>query len=204
MRKILYIIFCISVSSSLWAQKSEYSPVVDLKSFEEGYTAYAQKLNSLQASMTQNKYLSFMKKPITMKGKFYYEKENHLCMDFQQPQKMTFLLDGKQILIQEDGRKDQRINANNKLFQQINGIMMDIVKGKMLHQENMDVEVLENKEFYKLKAFPTAKKIKEFYKSFELFLNKQSMDVEKIKMFEVSGDYVVLEMDNTIINKKID
>ena len=65
---------------------------------------------------------------IISKGKFWFKKENKVRMEYMQPFQYLMILNNNNIYI-KDGQKENKISTgSNKLFQQVNRIVVDCVQ----------------------------------------------------------------------------
>src|ERR1700712_3019988 len=144
MRKIVVALcFCIPVFL-LQAQYSGYKSVADLAKFKEQFTAAAQRTQSIKADFTQEKSLSLLSEKISSKGKFWFKKSNLVRMEYNQPFQYLVIINNNDVFV-KDGQKENRVSTkSNKLFQQINRMMVDCVQGTALNNADFNIRVFEN------------------------------------------------------------
>ena len=100
---------------------------------------------------------------IISKGKFWFKKENKVRMEYMQPFQYLMILNNNNIYI-KDGQKENKISAgSNKLFQQVNRIVVDCVRGTAFSNTDFTVIVFENKSAYLIELTPLAKNFERYF-----------------------------------------
>jgi hypothetical protein len=112
------------------------------------------------------------------------------------------LNDGK-IFIKE-GQKESKFSANsNKIFQQINQILIDCVSGNMLNNTDFQARIFESGKSFLVEFQPLAKNLRELYKNINIVIDKKDYTATSVEMFEVSGDKTVIRFQNKELNAQI-
>lgn len=203
MNKILASLFSVFIFCSLQAQYAGYTAVKDIKVFRQQFAAASQKLNSLQSDFIQEKNLSMLSEKIISKGKFWFKKENKVRMEYTQPFKYLMIMNGSNIYI-KDGQKENSVSTNsNKLFQQINKIVVDCVKGTAFSNTDFKFNVFENKSTYLIELTPVVKNLQSIFKNINVIVDRKDFSVNSIKMIEPSGDYTNINFTNKILNTNL-
>lgn len=203
MNKILASLFSVFIFCSLQAQYAGYTAVKDIKVFRQQFAAASQKLNSLQSDFIQEKNLSMLSEKIISKGKFWFKKENKVRMEYTQPFKYLMIMNGSNIYI-KDGQKENSVSTNsNKLFQQINKIVVDCVKGTTFSNTDFKFNVFENKSTYLIELTPVVKNLQSIFKNINVIVDRKDFSVNSIKMIEPSGDYTNINFTNKILNTNL-
>jgi outer membrane lipoprotein-sorting protein len=185
------------------AQYPGYAAVSDLSKFREAFSAASQKTTSIKSDFIQEKNLTMLSEKITSKGKFWFKKENLVRMEYSQPFQYLMIINKNNVFI-KDGQKENKIStASNKLFQQINKITVDCVQGTTLNNSDFNYRVFENDKTFLMELSPTAKNLKEYFKSINVTVDKKDYSVTKIDMRELSGDNTVINFINKELNVTI-
>ncbi|WP_349314647.1 outer membrane lipoprotein carrier protein LolA [Chitinophaga sp. MM2321] len=165
-----------------------FKPVADLGPVKQQFTKAAQQTQSIQCDFIQEKNLSMLSDKIVSKGKFWFKKDNKVRMEYQQPSYYLLIINGKDIKIR-DAQKESKVSGkNNKLFEQINKITVDCVRGTVLDNTDFSTRISENAQYYRLEMVPVDKAMKAYFKTIVLLVDKQDYSVSKITMEELSGD----------------
>jgi len=203
MNKLTAILVFIIIAGSIKAQHAGYTPVKDTAVFRQQFATASQKINSVQSDFVQEKNLSMLSEKIVSKGKFWFKKDNKVRMEYNQPFQYLMILNNNNIYI-KDGQKENKISASsNKLFQQINRIVIDCVKGSAFSNTDFTINIFENKQTYLIELSPVAKNLKDIFKSINVTVDKKDYSVLSIQMNEVSGDYTLINFVNKQINASL-
>ena len=185
------------------AQYAGYTTVADLPKFKASFGAAAQKTNSIKADFVQEKNLSLLSEKITSKGKFWFKKDNLVRMEYNQPFQYLVVINKNNVLV-KDGDKENKISAkSNKLFQQINRMMVDCVQGTALSNPDFKVAVFENAGNWLVELSPIVKGMKDYFKNINIVLAKKDYSVNRLEMFEQSGDNTIISFTNKELNASI-
>ena len=203
MRRIILILLVLVIGISSKAQYAGYSPVTDLVKFKADFSAATLKTNSIKSDFTQEKNLSMLSEKIISKGKFWFKKENQVRMEYNQPYQYLMILNKDKVFV-KDGQKENKISTkSNKLFQQINKIMIDCMQGTALNNPEFKTRVFENKNNSLVELTPLTKAMKGLFKSFNVTVDKKDFSVVSIEMQELSGDNTLIRFTNKELNATI-
>jgi len=193
----------IFIATGVKAQQGEYVPVRDLEKFKEQFTAVAAKVQTIKSDFTQEKNLSMLSEKIVSKGKFWFRKENLLRMEYTKPYEYLMILNKDNIYI-KDGEKESRVSVkSNKIFQQINKIVIDCVQGQVFNNPDFNTTAFESKTAYKVELSPIGKTLKQFFTNIDVFIDKKDYSVTTIEMNENSGDNTILHFTDREYNTVI-
>lgn len=185
------------------AQYPGYSAVADLAKFKTEFSASTQKISAIKSDFVQDKNLSMLSEKITSKGKFWFKKESRVRMEYNQPYQYLMILNKDKVYV-KDGQKENKVSAkSNKLFQQINRIMIDCMQGTMLGNADFKTRVFENKTAALVELVPVSKGLKELFRSINVIVDKKDFSVTSIEMQELSGDNTIMRFTNKELNAAI-
>jgi outer membrane lipoprotein-sorting protein len=203
MNKLTAIFVSVIIACSAKAQHAGYTAVKDTAVFKQQFTTASQKISSCQSDFVQEKNLSMLSEKIVSKGKFWFKKDNKVRMEYNQPFQYLMILNNNNIYI-KDGQKENKMSASsNKLFQQINRIVIDCVKGSAFSNTDFRINVFENKQTYLIELSPVVKNLKDIFKTINVTVDKKDYSVLSIQMNEVSGDYTSINFINKQINASL-
>ena len=203
MNKLL--IFCVLLVTgfSVKAQYAGYTAVTDLPKFKTGFAAAAQKITTIKSDFIQEKNLSMLSEKITSKGKFWFKKESQVRMEYNQPFQYLMILNRDKVYVKDGAKENKMSSKSNKLFQQINRIMIDCMQGSALDNPDFKTRVFENKNNSLVELVPVAKGLKELFKTINVTVDKKDFSVVSIEMHELSGDNTLLRFTNKELNVTI-
>ncbi len=203
MRKTILLLLVLVSSFVTKAQYAGYTPVADLPKFKASFAAAAQKTTSIKADFTQDKNLSMLSEKITSKGNFWFKKDSRVRMEYTTPFKYLMILNKDKAYV-KDGAKESKVSTkSNKMFQQINKIMIDCMQGTALDNTDFKTRVFDNKTNALVELTPVAKGMKEMFKSITVIVDKKDFSVLSIQMQELSGDNTIMRFTNKEINAAI-
>ncbi len=203
MNKILIAFLLLSAVLAAPA-KSEFRPVQNEKEVGGKLDNMAKSLQSIQSNFHQERYIHFMNTSIDSEGKFWFKKENSLRWEYTSPFKYTVIINrGIVILSDHDGNANQFQVEGNKIFEQVNNIIVAAMSGDIVNNEDFEVQLLENNDYYLVKLKPLDKEVSKVVYEMEIFFEKSSLEIAKIKMNEPSDDYTLIRYSNRKINEPI-
>ena len=203
MRKTILLLLVLVSGFVAKAQYAGYTAVADLPKFKASFAAAAQKTNSIKADFVQDKNLSMLSEKITSKGNFWFKKDSRVRMEYTQPFKYLMILNKDKAYV-KDGTKESKVSTkSNKMFQQINKIMIDCMQGTALDNTDFKTRVFENKANALVELTPVAKGMREMFKSINVTVDKKDFSVVSIQMQELSGDNTIMRFTNKELNAAI-
>jgi outer membrane lipoprotein-sorting protein len=185
------------------AQPKGYTAVKDVSGFRQAFARESGKIHSIESGFRQEKVLSALTETIQSRGQFWFKRANKVRIEYKTPFLYTMVLNGDKMLVR-DGEKQSQINVrSNKLFQQINRIMIDCVQGTILDSKDFTARVFENDASYLLELTPTSKALREFFQIINLTVQKADYVATSIEMNEPGGDkttiyFIDRKLNNTI------
>lgn len=203
MRKLILLILILTSGFISRAQYAGYGPVADMVKFKAVFAAASQKTNSIKADFTQDKNLSMLSEKITSKGNFWFKKDSRVRMEYNQPFKYLMILNKDKVYIRDGLKESQVSTKSNKMFQQINKIMIDCMQGTTLDNTDFKTRVFENKTTALIELVPVAKGMKDLFKSINVIIDKKDFSVISIDMQELSGDNTIMRFTNKELNAAI-
>ncbi|WP_090656697.1 LolA family protein [Parafilimonas terrae] len=203
MNKLFLTVVFACACCAVQAQHAGYNAVKDIDVFKSRFAAASQKINSIKADFTQEKNLSMLSDKIISKGKFWFKKESKVRMEYTQPFQYLMILNNNNIYI-KDGQKENKISAgSNKLFQQVNRVVVDCVRGTAFSNADFKVNVFESKAAYLIELTPVAKNLQQLFKHIDIITDKTDYSVNTIVMNETSGDNTTMHFINKEINTSL-
>jgi outer membrane lipoprotein-sorting protein len=188
---------------SLNAQYAGFSPVADPAKFKTDFSAATQKIVSIKSDFVQEKNLAMLSEKIISKGKFWFKKENQVRMEYSQPYPYLMILNKDKVFI-KDGQKENKISTrSNKLFQQINKIMIDCMQGTALNNPDFKTKLFENKTNSLIELTPVTKGLKELFRSIVVLVDRKDFSVARIEMLELSDDNTLIRFTNKELNAAV-
>jgi outer membrane lipoprotein-sorting protein len=182
-----------------FAQYDGYRSVSNLDAFKQRFKTESAKVLSIESSFVQDKVLTALTEKITSRGKFWFKRSNRVRIEYVSPFTYTMIMNGDKLLLR-DGQKENRVNVkSNKLFQQVNRIVLDCVQGTMLESKDFSVRYFEDDKSFLMELTPTTKIMLEFFQTIVLKVDNKNFSVNSIEMIEQTGDRTTI----SFLDKKI-
>ena len=200
MHKFFCFVFLFVASNALLAQYAGFTALSDIPKFRTQFSSATQKTLTIKSNFVQEKNLSMLSEKIISKGKFWFKKDNLVRMEYTQPFQYLMIINKDKVYV-KDGLKENKVSSrSNKLFQQINKIMIDCMQGTTLGNTDFKTKIFENKAAYLIELVPTAKGLKDLFKNINVVVDKKDYSVNSIEMLEISGDNTIIRFTNKELN----
>jgi outer membrane lipoprotein-sorting protein len=187
-----------------FGQYPGYKAVSDLDGFKQKFTAGSEKIQTVASQFTQEKTLVALTEKITSQGKFWFKRSNKVRIEYIKPFTYLMVMNGDKVLLR-DGTKENRVNTqSNRLFQQVNRIMIDCMQGTVLTSKDFTARVFEDNSSYLLELTPTGKALKSFFATVVLVVEKNDYSVRSMEMNEAGGDKTTLVFTDKKLNTPVD
>ncbi len=158
---------------------------------------------SIESDFTQEKNLSMLSEKIISKGHFVFKKENLLRWEYNSPSKYLIVINKEKVVIKDEKKTTKYDMNSNKIFKEINDIMLSCVQGTIFKSNKFKTNYFENERYYKLELLPQVKNMKETFKKINLYFDKTVTSVTKIEMIEGNEDLTLLDFTNKKINAPV-
>jgi outer membrane lipoprotein-sorting protein len=112
-------------------------------------------------------------------------------------------MNGDKMMVKDEQKQTQVNVKSNKLFQQINRIMIDCIQGSILDSKDFTTRVFENDRTYLMEMRPTSKALKDFFQTILLVVEKMDYSVHSIEMNEPTGDNTIITFTNKKLNEQL-
>jgi outer membrane lipoprotein-sorting protein len=198
MNKFLFLIFL-----PLLGFSQNFKPVKDTLSLKQKIENMSKATNSIEADFIQEKNLSMLSEKIVSKGHFVFKKENLLRWEYQSPSKYLIVINKEKVVIKDEKKTNKYDMNSNKVFKEINDIMLSCVQGTIFKSNKFKTSYYENDKGYKLELIPQVKNMKETFKKINLYFDKNVTSVAKMEMIENNDDLTSLDFINKKLNAPV-
>jgi len=202
MRLILFILF-FNAHFLIIPHDNTYFPVKDPKAVVNELKSASTRINTIISDFTQEKHLAFLKNVIISKGKFWFQKENLLRWEYITPFKYIIVSNGEKFIIKDGSNIKEYDIKSNKVFQEINNLIISSVSGSLLEKKEFTFSIFQNHNSYLVKMTPTEPGMHKVLKTIELYFNKSDKNIYRVKMIEDKDDYTIISFENKKINEAI-
>lgn len=162
----------------------------------------AQKTQTMTVDFVQLKHLDFLSNDIETSGNLALKQPDLVKWEYIKPFKYSVLFKNNMLYINDDGKKSDVNMGSNKLFGQLNNLIVNSITGDLFKENEFDISYFKSSEDHEVLFIPKDTKLKKYISEFRLFFNDEAY-VIKVKMTEPSGDYTIITFSNRQINKPI-
>lgn len=206
MKTLITAILC-SFSIGLYAQYEGYKRITDSDALQQKIVQASKSQNTITCDFIQEKHLDYLSVVIKSKGKFWFKKPSILRWEYTDPYKYLIVINNGKITIKDDDKKNEFNLNSNKVFMELNDLIINSVNGTLVESDKYQLEMWEGKDTWLVKLTPRNAEIKKVLAHMELFFLKTDMSVDQIRMFETGKDYTIIKLIdkkfNTVINPSV-
>jgi outer membrane lipoprotein-sorting protein len=200
---LLLCVFLFFIPGITYPQQG-YTSIKNIADFKLRLTAAAAKVATIESNFTQEKNLNVLSDKIISKGKFYFKKEKSLRWEYSEPYQYLIILHDDKIILRDENMVSKFDVQSNKMFREINTIILGCVQGTLLHDEKRFSSAFsENSSYYLVKLKPLGNPLKESLSEIWIFFDRSDLTVSKLEMHENSGDYTNISFSLKKINQTI-
>jgi outer membrane lipoprotein-sorting protein len=201
---LVSILALAGAGGQVYAQYSGYKPVVDIAMFKKELATQSAKINTIASNFTQEKILTALTEKIVSTGTFKFKRSNKVRLQYMKPFTYLMIMSGDKMKVKDD-QKETHVNVrSNKLFQQINRIMIDCIQGTILDSKDFSTRVFQSEKGFLMEMTPSTKSLKDFFSNIVLKIEKADYSVSSIEMNEPSGDQTIMTFTDKRLNIAIE
>ncbi len=200
---ILIVILLIIIPVSTFCQPKGFTKVKNKQSTALKISYASEKLKTIESDFKQFKHLDILSDDILSEGHFSFKSPNLLRWEYTKPYNYLIIMNGSDMWI-NDGKKTKKYDTkSNKMFKEINDLMVGLLCGNILKSNNFSLELFTSNKYILAELIPQSPEMKEFLSSINIYFNKKDYTVSKVRMSEHSGDYTRIEFYNKKNNVSI-
>tara|TARA_R110002049_G_scaffold305515_1_gene502311 strand:+ start:86633 stop:87265 length:633 start_codon:yes stop_codon:yes gene_type:complete len=154
---------------------------------------------TITSDFIQYKHLDFLSNDIKSTGKLSYKSPNLVKWEYRTPFEYALIFKDETLYINNEGKKSNMDLGSNKLFEQLNKLITNSIKGDMFNTEEFNISYYENGVESEVHFAPKEQAFSDFIKVFHLIFNEKG-EVTTVKMVEPSDDYTQIIFSNRIVN----
>lgn len=191
------------VLASFFATGQNFKPTENAEAFKKQFETESKKISSIKSDFVQEKVMTMLTEKIVSHGEFYFKRADKVRIEYKTPYSYLMIINGNQ-MFSKDGNKESRINvSSNKMFRQVNRIIVDCVQGTILYNKDFASKILENESLYLLELTPQTKTLKGFFQLIRVQIEKKDYSVSLIELDEPGGDKTTMRFSKKHFNEAI-
>ena len=145
-----------------------FKTVKDTTALKQKIESMSKATTSIESDFTQEKNLSMLSEKIISKGHFVFKKENLLRWEYNTPSKYLIVINKDKVIIKDEKKTTKYDMNSNKVFKEINDIMLSCVQGTIFKSNKFKTSYFESDKYYKLELIPQVKNMKDSFKKINL------------------------------------
>ena len=202
MKLISTILLAIS-TLTIFAQNGNFNKVKNFETIAAKLNTASKNTKSIDSDFKQFKHLDILENDLKSTGHFCFYAPDKVRWEYMKPYEYLIVMNGNMMWIKDNGKIKKYDTRSNKMFKEINDLMVGMLQGKILKSNKFDIEFYEDSKRILAKLKPKSADMQEFLNEMQLYFDKKNYTVLKIKMLEQSGDYTLIEFYNRKMNIKI-
>ncbi len=204
MNKLGFLVVWLGLGSTMVAaQSTDFKKMEDAQAFVEKLQIKMGQSASMKANFVQTKHLSALSEDIEIKGEVFYRQPSNLRWEYTEPIRYVMVMTKGVVYINDEGNVQKFKTSSNKVFKQINDMMVGSLNGALLANEDFDKEFFKNKQYYKTVLIPKNKDMRQYVSRMEILFDVKSLDVQEVRLIEETGDYTAIQLEGLSYNESI-
>lgn len=163
----------------------------------------AETTKTIKSDFIQYKHLDFLSNDIITKGELHFKSPNLVKWAYTEPFEYSVIFKNETLFVDDEGKKSQVDLGSNKMFKQLNQLIIKSVKGDMFDEQEFNIAYYALPNGSEVHFSPQDSKLLEYISSFQIIFSAKG-DVEQVKMLEPSGDYTKIEFKQRTLNSRLD
>lgn len=199
MYRFTALLYVLLLSFTIFGQ--EMKPITKAVEFEKKLRDAAGKIQSVESSFRQEKFMKVFSDKMVSTGMFYYRKPNKISLQYEKPMQYAVTINGDKLQTVTGGKKTTVNLGSNKMMAQMRSLIEASMIGNIsaLGKE-YDLQYFQSDSEYFVKISPTSKAIKAYIKEIGITFDRQTMEVRRLRMTENNDDYTDYIFTNSQYN----
>ncbi len=205
LNKLVIILLSLTLVIPAFSQAPNgFTEVQDINTVKEMISENADETNSLSSDFIQEKYLTMMEEVLISRGQFLFRQENDVRWEYHSPINYAIVINNNQFMINNDGKISTFDTESNKLFKEINNMILMAIQGNFVNDPGFQASFFKDKSCYLTILKPQDEILKNILETIEIYFEKESMAVAKVKFIEPEEDFTLITFTNRKKNTKLE
>lgn len=145
-----------------------------------------------------------MEEVLVSEGRFLFRKENNVRWEYHTPINYAIIIRDDLFTINNDGKISDFSTESNKLFKEVNNMIVMAIKGDFVENPDFDVSFFEDDRTYLARLKPNDEILGDILEYIEIKFSKANTAVTEVKFIEPGEDYTRISFYNRKANIEID
>ncbi|MBE0648091.1 MAG: outer membrane lipoprotein carrier protein LolA [Bacteroidales bacterium] len=196
-------LFVLLASSFMAGAQQKPLDAATIQQIKKGVSQASAKTNTISSEFTQEKEMRILNDKIISSGRFYFKKDRLLRWEYIHPFSYVIAIRGDVITIQDEGEVKSFNTQSNKVFSEVNRIIIGSVNGTLLEDDSFKASYIQNRDHYVVSLTPVSPSLRESLSRIMIFFNKTNFTVDKLEMYESEGDFTRIAFTTKELNKPV-
>ncbi len=162
-----------------------------------------EKVNTIVCPFNQEKHFEILENAILSKGTFYYQKDDKVCMSYNDPQGDLLLINGEQFVMITNGKTQSKNAQNKNKFGSLKNLLFACFQGDLNSIGNCSFNYSEDASSYIIDV-EMKKKNRILPDKLHLRYDKSNYLLTYMEMEESNGTKTIYKLEGKKINTSID
>lgn len=198
------ILFLVIIGfSSFRAGQEDFRVLKDVDTFINKINIYSAETNTIKSDFIQEKHLTMLEEVLISEGHFVFQKENNVLWEYKGPIDYAIIVSDGKFTIRDGDKVNAFDIESNRMFREINNMIITSVSGNFLNNPNFESAYFENGLFYLVKLSPVEPEVKNMLSTIEIYFDKADFSVSQVKFMEPGDDFTVIKFFNREVNEAV-
>lgn len=161
------------------------------------------KMQRISGEIEQEKSFAFLNNKLVSKGRFYFQQENKLRWDFNEPIEYIILINENSMRLKEEG-EEKKYKGMNQILRQVKEIILGCIDGSIMNNPSYKTAFSRSKDLIRIQLEPKAKNLREFIQQIEVEFTIDGSILRNVTLTDPSGDLTNIKFSNVQANTQID
>lgn len=205
MKKILIFTLLLSCVFSPMVAQSGMKRMDSTAAFSRRLSEETARVQSIACDFEQVKYIDIFDEKVTSRGRFYFRKEDKICLAYTSPVDYRMVINGTKLKIVSEGKTNVVNLGSNPLMNEMQGMLAACMVGDLSRlSAGYEVEYFEGASLYEVVIRPTNPSVQAYLRSITIRFDKQDMSVQTLRLAETEKDYTEYEFTHKQYNTLAD
>ena len=158
---------------------------------------------SISSDFTQEKHLTMMEEVLVSQGRFLFKKENKVRWEYFDPIIYAIIINQNKFTINNDGKTSEFDTKSNKLFKEINNMIVMAIRGNFVDNPDFAASFFQNNDTYLAVLKPQNKLLENIIIKIEIRFSKSELAVTEVIFIEPGDDFTKIIFANRKANIEI-
>jgi len=201
--KLVLVLLVGIIAGKSFGQSGEYHQIYDTSQITQKINKIAIDIITINSEFIQEKNITFLFEKIISKGILRYENPDKLRLEYTSPFEYLLIMNEGQLLINTGDSKTEYDLKSNKMFNQINDLIISSVQGEIVTNTNYQSSFYESADTLLVKLYPKQEELNKYIKNIDLYIGKNDFTVSKLQITEPSDDYTLIKFVNKTTNEPL-